>query len=90
MPALTRFGEQFLAAFDRLDRGDNWLTLLAMREALSNWDRAEFDEHLNTLRDIGLVSCDTHEGLYGTCTQAMKDAGIREGHELFIYVSRRH
>lgn len=86
------FATAFRAAFDRLDRQSrltNFVRLLDLRQALPEFDRAQFDAGLRQLRIDGEFTLDTHEGRHGPLTEPEREAGVREAGSLLVYVSRR-
>ncbi len=86
------FATAFREAFDRIDRQNgatNFVKLAELRRSLPEFDRFQFDEGLNRLRDQGVFSLDSHEGNYGQLTSEEREAGLREAGSLLVYVSRR-
>lgn len=80
-------------AFDCLDQnngGTNFVILADLRDALASlYTREEFDEALRQHRIDGVLSLDSHEGLFGECTQRMRDAAIVENGARLVYCARR-
>jgi hypothetical protein len=86
------FAQAFRAAFEALDRRNgstNFVKLSELREALSDFSRDEFDAGLRKLREGGVFSLDSHEGLHGSLTDDEREAGVREAGSLLVYASRR-
>jgi hypothetical protein len=85
------FAAAFDRAFARLDRenGDrNFLSFVALRQALSGVQRVAFDAGLDELRRAGKYTLSSAEGRHGI-TDTERAAGIREDGQLLLYVSRR-
>lgn len=88
----TDFASAFRAAFDRLDRQNrstNFVRLLDLRRALSEFDRERFDEGLRQLRIDDEFTLDSHEGRHGPLSEEEREAGVQEAGSLLVYVSRR-
>lgn len=86
------FAAAFRAAFDRLDRQNrstNFVRLLDLRRELPAFDRERFDAGLRQLRIADEFTLDSHEGRHGPLTEGEREAGVREGGSLLVYVSRR-
>lgn len=92
-PAPTvSFADAFRAAWDQLDRRNgrtNFVRLIEMRAALSQFDRETFDAGLQELRAAWEFSLDSHEGLHVHITPEERAAGITEMGSLLIYVCKR-
>jgi hypothetical protein len=88
------FARDFDEAFDRLDppdkkgRRSNYVTLLALREALPRYDRKTFDAEINKLRRAQRYSLDASDGRHARMTRAEQAAGIEEAGELLVYAAR--
>lgn len=86
------FARCFESAFNQLDRADgnrNFVKLLAMRQALPQFDRATFDAGLNELRRAGIFTLDAADGGVVTLSPEERAAGLIELGALLAYVSRR-
>jgi hypothetical protein len=82
------FEQRFDEAFRRLDRGgDNLVSLVDLRREVRE-ERATFDAELNHLRRAGRYSLSGAEGRHGIGPEE-KAAGIIEGGNLLLYVSRK-
>jgi hypothetical protein len=89
-PPTLDFAGAFEQVFDSLDRqrgGVNLVSLADLRRALPV-DRAAFDRELNQLRRAGRFSLSGAEGRHGLRDEE-KDAAIREGDNLLLFVARR-
>ncbi len=87
---MTHCEDLIVRTFDALSRkqgGCNLVSLTLLRAAV-NLPRITFDLTLRSLRALGVLSLSQAEGRHGL-TQADKDACIREGDNLLLYVSRR-
>jgi hypothetical protein len=92
-PGHGDFAQRFAAAFDRLDResgSQNYVTLYALRAALPDVFRADFDAGLNELRrgKSRTFTLDSSDGRHGRLGQPELDAGIAEQGNLLVYVAR--
>lgn len=86
----VNFAEDFEATFDRLDRNrSNYVLLPDLRDALSQFSRAQFDAGVRELRVKKLFSLDTADGRHVRLTDDQLAGGIREGGDNFMYVQRR-
>lgn len=75
---------------DHNNGGTNFVTLADIRDALSSlYTRDEFDAALHQLRMDGILSLDSHEGLFGECTPRMDAAAVVESGVRLVYCSRR-
>ena len=83
------FRERFDAAFDRLDRGHNYVLVYDLRQALPDLSRAEFDAALNHLRRQKLYSMDSADGRHVRLSAPQREAGIQEAGSNLVYVQRR-
>lgn len=87
------FAADFQAAFTANDRGFNYVTLLAMRQALPQYTRAQFDAELRILRGAGgaprLFTLDASDGRHVRMTEEERAAGIHEVGNNLVYVARR-
>jgi hypothetical protein len=86
------FEQAFRSAFEALDRRNgstNFVKLADLRDALSEFNREDFDAGLRRLRMEGVFSLDSHEGLHGSLTSDEREAGVREAGSLLVYASRR-
>jgi hypothetical protein len=91
-PSKVSFAQRFDAAFTKLDRaagGHNYVTLLALREALADIPRQTFDAELNDLRRARLYALDPSEGRHRQVSEAVREAGIMESGRVLVYVARR-
>lgn len=91
-PDAHDFASVFREAFDRLDRQNgstNFVRLLDLRQALSEFDRDRFDEGLRRLRLNDEFTLDSHEVRHRPLTEQEREAGIQEAGTLLVYVSRR-
>jgi hypothetical protein len=81
------------SAFDRLDRGNNTVSLLALRRALSGYSRPRVDAAIRELQLRDRFTLDSHEGRHRTLTKEELRAGIRGGRTSnnapLVYISRR-
>jgi 2'-5' RNA ligase len=90
-PDRASFPQRFDAAFAKLDGasgGHNYVTLEALRRALPDISRADFDAGLHALRKARHYTLDPSDGRHVRLTDAERDAGIREGSHLLVYVAR--
>jgi hypothetical protein len=90
--APSPFSEDFIAAFERLDREQgrkNFVKLFDLRRTLPAYDRATFDVGLKELCNARRFALDSSDGNWVSLTQAERDAGLREGASLLVYCSRR-
>lgn len=86
------FERRFTRAFDELDRaagGRNYVRLLALRQALADLPRAEFDAGLAALRRARRFTLDASDGRHERLTAEELAAGITEAGNLLVYVARR-
>lgn len=84
------FANEFVAAFDRLDRAGgnlNFVSLLDLRRELPSYSRAAFDEGVEHLRKEQRFSLRRPEGRHGI-SPAERDASIFEAGSQFLYVER--
>ncbi len=84
--------QRFQAAFNALDQetgGRNYVLLHALRRALPDLSRAEFDATLMELRRARRFTLDAAEGRHERLTPEELDAGITEAGNLLVYVARR-
>jgi hypothetical protein len=91
-PAPAEFAGVFEREFERLDRasgGNNYVLLHDLRQALSDYERSEFDEQLRELRQARRYTLDSSDGRQVRLSHEQLDAGIREGSSLLVYVARR-
>jgi hypothetical protein len=77
----------FDAAFARLDRGHGVVHLAELRRALA-CGRTAFDALLLALRLAGRYSAIGAEGR-GGLSRADREAGVREGERLLVFITRR-
>jgi len=88
----VRFVDAFDEVFAHLDREQgnrNYVKLLALRNALPGFGRAEFDRELRELRVAGRYTLDASEGRFTSLTDEEMAAGIEEGGILLVYCSKR-
>ncbi len=86
------FEAAFERAFARLDMETgrkNFIKLLSLRKALSQYPREVFDRELNALRRAGRFSLDAAEGTHDRTTQEERDAGVVEAGRRLLYCARR-
>lgn len=91
-PAPAGFAGVFEREFERLDRasgGHNYVLLHDLRQALADYERAEFDAELRELRLSRRFTLDSSDGRQVRLSHEQLDAGIREGSSLLVYVARR-
>lgn len=86
------FAALFAAAFSRLDKaagGMNYVTLHALRAAMPEYTRSEFDLGLRALRVARLYTCDASDGRHVRLEAYVREAGFEEGGNWLVYVARR-
>ncbi len=86
------FASAFERAFDRLDRqhGDrNFVLLRALREALPDVPRDDFDAGLTALRLAKRFTLEGSDGRHAQLVDKDFAAGVRDGGTLLVYASRR-
>jgi hypothetical protein len=91
-PPTDPFADRFDAAFSSLDRasgGTNYVTLHALRAALPDVPRADFDAGLSALRRARRYTLDPSDGRHHQMSEAERAAGIMEAGSLLVYVARR-
>jgi hypothetical protein len=89
-PQTVEFAAAFEQAFDSLDRqrgSINLVNLVELRKALP-FDRATFDRELYEMRRANRFSLSGAEGRHGL-SEEEREAAIREGDNLLLYVMRR-
>jgi hypothetical protein len=89
-PAAVEFAVAFEQAFDALDRqrgSINLVSLVELRRALP-FDRDTFERELYELRKANRFSLSGAEGRHGI-SEEEREAAIREGDNLLLYVIRR-
>lgn len=84
------FARAFKEAFDRLrrDRPFNMVELAALRDALSDYSREQFDGGLRELRKSREFVLRAFEGRHGSLTPDEMAAAIREDGRVFAYAAR--
>jgi hypothetical protein len=88
-PPTADFAPAFDSAFARLDRqggGHNFVSLVALRQALPV-PREQFDRELRALRQAGRYTLSAAEGRHGISPEE-REAGITEEGSLLLFVSR--
>ena len=91
-PASDAFADAFEREFTRLDAETgrkNFVKLLSLRQALSQFPRAVFDHELNALRRAGRFSLDAAEGTHDRTTPEEREAGVVEAGRRLLYCARR-
>jgi len=83
----ARFEEAFLQ-IDRQKGSHNFVSLVDLRRALSEWPRPEFDRGLRALRLAGRYSLSAAESIFGIRPED-RQAGIEESGVLLLHVSRK-
>lgn len=86
------FAARFREAFDRLDRqtgGQNYVTLHALRAALADVARADFDAGLRALRETQQYTLDASDGRHGGVSAEELDAAIVEAGSRLVYAARK-
>ncbi|GEM_PF-2496843 len=87
----AEFAERFTAAFHKLNQesgAHNFVSLVDLRRELAEFSRTEFDLGLRELRVARCFSLSAAEGRHGISAE-MREAGIREGDSLLLYVLQR-
>lgn len=85
------FDVRFDEVFRRLDRqagSHNFVSLVALRRALAEFAREEFDRSLDALRRAGHYGLSAAESYSGISAE-QREAGIVEAGSLLLYVSRK-
>ena len=89
----TAFAADFNSAFQALDvGGNNFVSLVALRQVLSRYSRQQFDSMLQQLRAAGVLSLRGAEGRFGLTPEQIAASiieGDREHPVTLLYVSRR-
>jgi hypothetical protein len=83
---------RFSHAFDQLNEQsgrENYVSLYALRRALDDVPRAEFDACLRALRREQRFTLDASDGRHHRLTDEERDAGISEAGNLLVYVARK-
>ena len=86
------FASAFERAFERIDRqhGDhNFVLLRALREALPDVSRDDFDAGLTALRLAKRLTLEGSDGRHAQLGAEDLAAGVRDGGTLLVYASRR-
>jgi hypothetical protein len=86
------FASAFERAFERIDRqhGDhNFVLLRALREALPDVPRDDFDAGLTALRLARRFTLEGSDGRHAQLVAEDLAAGVRDGGTLLVYASRR-
>lgn len=86
------FGPAFERAFERIDRqqGDhNFVLLRALRDALPDVPRDDFDAGLRALRIARRFTLEGSDGRHAELGAEELAAGVRDGGTLLVYASRR-
>jgi hypothetical protein len=89
--ASTEFTKHFDEAFRRIDSrngGQNFLKVFDLRRELPQYSVSQFDLGLRALREADRYTMDGI-GSGSRLSDAERDAGIREGSSLLVYVSRK-
>ena len=84
--------DDILAAFDRLDEqsgGQNYVSLLDLRNALPSVERAAFDDAVNQLRCDRIVSLDPVDGRHERPDFAVTEAAIVDEGQWLVNMRRR-
>jgi hypothetical protein len=90
--APSTFAAEFDSAFDRVKKQTpphTPITLLALRNAMPQYDRTTFDAGLRELRLANKFTLNSHEGGSALLGDAELDAGIQEGSSKLVYISRK-
>jgi hypothetical protein len=85
------FARAFKEAYDRLrrDRPFNMVELAALRRALPDFSREQFDRGLHALRKSHEFVLETYEGRHGSPSPEDLAAAIREDGRIFAFAARR-
>ncbi len=78
----------FTNAFETLDKGHNFVSLVTLRKAFPSVSREAFDSTLRQLRIDGLFSVVGAESVHGI-SQEEREAGLQEGGLTLLYVMAR-
>jgi hypothetical protein len=79
-------------AFERLDEGDNQVTLFDLRQDVKEnlgADRELFDEAMDRLRRKGVLTLSPEEGRFGQLPEEVREAGIEESSGVLVYAAKR-
>jgi hypothetical protein len=90
-PVAADFAAQFDDAFRRVDSrngGQNFVKVFDLRRELTGYSPEQFDAGLRALREADLYTMDGI-GSGSRLTDAERDAGIREGSSLLVYLSKK-
>ncbi|AMV21847.1 hypothetical protein [Planctomyces sp. SH-PL14] len=85
------FAGDFERAFGEIDNETgrrNFVKLLDLRTALSQYGRSEFDEGVRRLRVERKFTLETSEGLHGAASDEERQAAIVEAGSRYLYCSR--
>lgn len=89
--ATESFPQDFEWVFSQIDNATgrrNFVKLLDLRSALSQYGRSEFDEGVRRLRVDRKFTLETSEGLHGAVSEQERQAAIVEAGSRYLYCSR--